>query len=70
MHIRRKVRNRIIFGVVLVLAFITWRGLKATTKDVFACEYKLVYAVCKPVKGNPELPTLLEIFKAGVKFKF
>jgi len=61
-------RYRIILGVILVLGFITWRGINATTEKNFNCEYKLVYAVCKPKAGNPKLPTILEILKAGVKF--
>lgn len=61
-------RNRIILVAVVVLAFIMWRGINATTEQNFNCEYKLVYAVCKPKAGNPKLPSLVEIFKAGVKF--
>ena len=61
-------RNRIIIGAVVVLGIICWRGLTAATEKNFNCEYKLVYAVCKPKSGNPKLPTLMEIFKAGVKF--
>lgn len=68
MHIRRKVRNRIIFVIVILLGIIIWRGLKGSTKDRFECEYKLVYAVCTPEKGNPDLPGMIDIFKAGVKF--
>lgn len=68
MYIRRKMRNRIILGVIIVLGIIVWRGLTASTEKNFTCEYKLVYAVCKPKAGNPKLPTLVEIFKAGVKF--
>lgn len=57
----------IIFGI-LILGFIIWRGVTATTEKNFNCEYKVVYAVCKPKSGNPKLPTLTEILKAGVKF--
>jgi hypothetical protein len=68
MYVRRKIRNRIILGLILVLGFITWRGLKATTEKSFNCEYKLVYAVCKPKAGSPKLPGMIDILKAGVKF--
>jgi len=68
MYVRKKMRNRIILVAVIVLAFIMWRGINATTEKNFTCEYKLVYAVCKPKSGSPKLPTLMEIFKAGVKF--
>jgi len=61
-------RDRIILIVVIVLGFILWRGINTATSKNFACEYKLVYAVCKPKSGNPKLPTLLEILKAGIKF--
>lgn len=61
-------RNRIILGVIIVLGIIVWRGLGATTEKNFTCEYKLVYAVCKPKTGSPKLPTIMEILKAGVKF--
>lgn len=68
MYLRRKVRNRIIFVIIVLLGIIVWRGLKATTEGKFACEYKLVYAVCKPLQGQTELPGMLDILKAGVKF--
>jgi hypothetical protein len=58
----------LIIVAVLILGFIFWRGISATTKKNFNCEYKLVYAVCKPKSGNPAPPTILEILKAGVKF--
>jgi hypothetical protein len=61
-------RDKIILAAVIILAFVMWRGLKATTETKFNCEYKLIYAVCKPKTGNPALPTLAEIFKAGIKF--
>ena len=54
--------------VVIVLGFILWRGLDATVGKSFNCEYKLVYAVCKPKSGNPKLPSTWDILKAGVKF--
>ena len=59
---------RIILVVVIVLGFILWRGLDATVGKSFNCEYKLVYAVCKPKSGNPKLPSTWDILKAGVKF--
>ena len=61
-------RTRIILVVVVVLGFIMWRGLTASTEKNFNCEYKLVYAVCKPKAGNPKLPSMMDIFKAGIKF--
>jgi len=61
-------RHRIILAVIVILGIIMWRGLTATTAKNFNCEYKLVYAVCKPKVGNPKLPTLMEIFKAGIRF--
>ncbi|OGE87742.1 MAG: hypothetical protein A3J07_03445 [Candidatus Doudnabacteria bacterium RIFCSPLOWO2_02_FULL_49_13] len=68
MYIKKKMRNRIILVVVIVLGFIFWRGLTASTAKNFNCEYKLIYAVCKPKAGNPKLPSLMDIFKAGIKF--
>jgi hypothetical protein len=61
-------RNRIILVVVLVLGFVFYRGLKATTSKTFNCEYKLIYAVCRPKNNNSKMPGIVEIFKAGVKF--
>lgn len=68
MYFRRKIRNRVILIVLIVLGFVMWRGLAATTEKNFNCEYKLIYAVCKPKAGNPALPGLVDIFKAGIKF--
>ncbi len=68
MHLRRKVRNRILLLAIVVLAFICWRGLRATTAAAFDCHYKLVYAVCTPKVKNAKPPSLLEIGKAGIKF--
>ena len=68
MYIRRKTKFRILIVVLIVLGFILWRGVTTATVKNFNCEYKLVYAVCKPKAGNPKLPTMMEIFKAGIKF--
>ena len=68
MYLRRKMRNRIILIVIVVLGFIFWRGLTAATTKNFNCEYKLIYAVCKPKINNAKLPSLVDIFKAGIKF--
>jgi len=70
MYVRKKVRSRILVVVLLVLGFVTWRGLRATTKDSFNCQYKLVYAVCVPKKTGAVLPSLFDIAKAGASFNF
>ncbi|MBI3952566.1 MAG: hypothetical protein HY336_01255 [Candidatus Doudnabacteria bacterium] len=61
-------RTKIIAVALIVLGFILWRGINATMSKNFICEYKLVYAVCKPKAGNPKLPTTMDIVKAGIKF--
>jgi hypothetical protein len=65
---RKKNRNRLIWGIVIVLAIIFYRGLKAETKGSFDCEYKIVYAVCVAKKTGAETPGLWNILKSGVKF--
>ncbi len=68
MYLRKKVRNRLIVFVLIVLAIIFWRGLKLTTKETHDCEFKLIYALCTPNTKTAELPGIWDIFKAGVKF--
>jgi len=68
MYLRKKIRKRLLIVVVLVLAFIFWRGLNATTKESHDCEFKLVYALCTPKTKNSTLPGVWNIFKTGVKF--
>jgi hypothetical protein len=68
MYMRKKIRNRLIMAVALVLAFVMWRGLSAATDGKFDCEYKLIYAVCTADTRGTELPSLWEILKAGVRF--
>lgn len=45
-----------------------WRGLKASTKDSFNCEFKLIYATCIAKKAGAKMPGLGQIFSAGIKF--
>ncbi len=69
MHVRRKVRNKIIIVVVLILAFIYWRGTKAYTKaNNLECTRHLVYAVCKQIGKPTTVPSLWDVMKIGVKF--
>jgi hypothetical protein len=68
MYMRKKLRKRLIIVVVLLLAFVFWRGLKATTKETHDCEFKLIYALCTPNTKNVQLPGIWDILKAGVKF--
>jgi hypothetical protein len=68
MLVSRKFRNKIIILVLILLAFVVWRGTKAATKDDFTCSYKLYYAVCKPKNQNAQFPSIMQILTAGVKF--
>lgn len=68
MYLRKKIRTRLIIVAVLVLAFIFWRGFKATTKD-YNCSYKLIYSFCEAKVKNPKAPSIVDIFKAGVRWK-
>lgn len=68
MYFRKKVRNRIIVFVLVVFAIIFWRGLAATTKSTYACEYKLIYAFCVAEGEGITPPTLSDILKLGVRF--
>jgi hypothetical protein len=68
MYFRKKIRRRVLIVLVIVLAVIFWRGLKATTKNDFKCEYKIIYAFCTAKKVNANSPGIWDIFKAGVDF--
>jgi hypothetical protein len=68
MYIKRKNKIRIAIVVLLILVFIFWRGFKNTTQGNFDCQYKILYAACTAKGKNAKLPSIMEIFKAGVKF--
>jgi hypothetical protein len=62
-------RSKIFWLAIIALGFIYWRGTKAIAVEKnLECEYHFVYGICKQ-KGKPtELPTFLDVIKAGVKF--
>lgn len=69
MYIRRKIRSKLIIVALIALAFIYWRGTKAIAKEKnLECEWHLVYAICKQKGKATELPSLLDVFRAGIKF--
>jgi len=69
MYIKKKMRTKLIWLAIVVLAFIYWRGSRTITKEKnLECEYHLVYAVCKQKGKATELPTFMDVLKAGIKF--
>jgi hypothetical protein len=70
MYVRKKIRtrNRLIMVAVLVLGFLFWRGLKASTAKTHDCEFKLIYAVCSEKSKDAKMPGLWDIFKSGTEF--
>lgn len=62
-------RSKIILVVLIVFAFLYWRGSKAITKEKgLDCSYHIVYAVCKAKSSATPIPGLFEILKRGTKF--
>lgn len=54
---------------IIVIIFIYWRGIKAVTEEKgWTCSYHIAYAVCNPKNNKAQLPSLLDVFKAGIKF--
>jgi len=68
MLFRRKTRNRIILIIVVGILFVLFRGISATTKDDFRCNYKFIYAICVPKRADAKMPSFMEVFKEGIKF--
>jgi|GEM_PF-3217004 len=66
--IKKKTKRRIAFLLVAVIVMIFYRGLFATTKNNFNCDYSILYAVCAPKFKNAEFPGLWEIMRTGVDF--
>ncbi len=70
MYIKKKMRTRLILGAIVVLGFLYWHGLKNVTaaNSGLKCEYHIVYALCTTTNNKAHLPTIWDIFKAGVRF--
>ncbi|MBI2355751.1 MAG: hypothetical protein HYV13_00910 [Candidatus Doudnabacteria bacterium] len=69
MYIRKKIRSKLLLLILIALAFIYWRGTKAIAVEKnLECEYHVVYALCKQKGKSTELPTIFDVFKAGMKF--
>lgn len=69
MYLKKKTRTRLIILLAIVFAIILWRGIKSTTKDVYDCQFKVIYAICTAKVKNAEMPGIWDILKAGTKFK-
>jgi hypothetical protein len=69
MYIKKKNKVRLFLLLLIVLLFVYWRGIRSITSNTnLECEYHVVYAVCK-VKGQAtDLPSVLDVLKAGIKF--
>lgn len=69
MYIKKKMKRNLIIVAVIALAFIYWRGVSAVTEARgLDCSFHVVYAYCKG-KAPVKVPTIVDVFKAGVKFK-
>lgn len=69
MLFRKKMRKKIILVLILVFAFVYWRGTKEYIKaNNLECERHVVYAVCKQIGQATIVPSLLDVLKEGVKF--
>lgn len=69
MYIRKKMRTRIIIIAVIAILFIYWRGItKVASEKGWNCNYQVVYALCSAKNNKAVLPTIFDVFKAGVKF--
>ena len=69
MYIKKKMRTRLILLVIVVFAFVYWRGIKqSTAKQGLDCDYHLVYAVCTAKGKTSAMPGFFDVLKAGVKF--
>jgi len=69
MHIRKKVRTRLIIAAAVILLFVYWRGMKqVATKNGLTCEYHIIYSLCTLKGKTAKLPGFWDIMKAGVSF--
>lgn len=70
MYIKRKMRTKLILLAIVVIGFLYWHGLRNLTaaNTGLKCEYHIAYALCTEKNNKVQLPTLWDIFKAGVKF--
>ena len=69
MYIRKKNKFRFFILLIIAILFVYWRGITNITKNTnLECEYHVIYAVCK-VKGQAtDLPSVLDVLKAGIQF--
>jgi hypothetical protein len=69
MHIRKKIRTRVILLVIAVVLFLYWHGIKNTAAAKgWDCNYHLIYAICNSKNSKATLPSIWDIIKAGAKF--
>jgi hypothetical protein len=68
MYIKKRMRTRLILLAIVVLGFIYWRGIKAMGDRGLNCQYHIAYAVCTAKNNKAQLPSFLDVLKAGVKF--
>jgi hypothetical protein len=62
-------RNRIIIGVIVILLFLYWHGIKKVTDAKgWDCNYQIVYSVCSAKNNKAQLPSLWDVLKAGATF--
>jgi hypothetical protein len=69
MHVKKKMRTKIILFVIAALLFLYWRGIKnVSDQKGWNCTYHVVYAICDAKNNKAQLPGIWEIIKAGTKF--
>ncbi len=69
MHIRKKMRTKIILLLIAVLLFLYWRGVKTVAAEKgWNCAYHIAYAICDAKNNKAQLPGILDILKSGAKF--
>jgi hypothetical protein len=63
-------RTIIILVIVLALLFLYWHGVTTllTAQKGWNCKYHLAYALCEARNNKASLPSLWDIFVAGIKF--
>lgn len=69
MYLKQKIKYRLLILLLILFAFIYWRGIRAVAKESnLDCNYHVFYAVCKQIGKATTLPTFWDVLKAGVKF--
>lgn len=69
MYIRRKLRSKLFWLVLIALAFFYYRGTKTIAQEKnLECKYHVVYAICKQKGQATTLPSIWEVLRAGTKF--